>query len=398
MEYYIMHDDDGTRRRTIIIYVTAVFLFWASLYLYVPTLPIYIQTKTTSLAMVGVVIAMYGLWQGVARLPLGIAADWLGRRKPFVLICCLCSALGAWLMSTAGDVNGMIVGRGITGLAAAGWVPLVVLFSGLFPPEEAVRASAILSIINSISCMSATALAGLLNDWGGYNLGFYASIGVAASTLIVILPTSENVRPPKRPSLAAIGRLILRPDVLTPSLLGAVNQYAVFATTYGFFPILAKNLGANNFFLGGMTAVSLAAMTAGNFSATGVLKKYRPTQLVAVSFVISLLGIGLAALANSLWMVLAAQVLTGLGGGIGYPILMGMSIQEVVDEERTTAMGVFQSVYAVGMFGGPWLSGILAGCFGIPSMLAVTAVGVCALGLLGTRRLQVIFSGALVKS
>ncbi len=386
-----MQNDIKNRKRMIFIYAAAVYLFWASLYFYVPTLPIYIQTKTTSLATVGVVISMYGLWQGLARLPLGIVADWIGRRKPFVLACCIFSALGAWLMNSAGNVNGLILGRGMTGLAAAGWVPLVVLFSGLFPPEEAVRASAILTTINSISCMSATALAGVLNDWGGYSLGFWTAIGVAGLTLLVILPTHETVRPPKKPSPAAIGRLILRPEVLFPSLLGAVNQYAVFATTYGFFPILAKNLGANNLFQGGMTAISLAAMTAGNLSAAGVLKRYRPTQLVAVSFVISLCGIGLAALANSLWLVLAAQILTGLGGGVGYPILMGMSIQKVADEERTTAMGVFQSVYSIGMFGGPWLSGILAARIGIPFMLAVTAFGVCLLGLAGTFRLKTIF-------
>jgi len=392
MESDIMQNDDGTRRRLVLIYATAVFLFWASLYLYVPTLPVYIQTKTTSLTMVGVVISMYGLWQGVARLPLGIAADWLGRRKPFVLVCCLCSALGAWLMSSAGDVNGMIVGRGITGLAAAGWVPLVVLFSGLFPPQQAVRASAILSMVNSVSRMTATAMTGLLNDWGGYNLAFYASMFVAALALLVILPSREDHRPPQKPSPAAIGRLILRPEVLIPSLLGAVNQYAIFATTYGFFPILAKNLGANNFVQGGMATVNLAAMTIGNLASTGILKRFHPAQLVSVSFVIYLVGIGIAAPAASLWVVLAAQVLTGLASGIGYPILMGMSIQKVADEERATTMGVFQSVYAIGMFGGPWLSGILADWMGIPPMLAVTAVCVGGLGLLGTRRLQTMFS------
>ena len=141
-----------------------------------------------------------------------------------------------------------------------------------------------------------------------------------------------------------------------------------------------------------MTAISLAAMTAGNLSAAGILKRYRPTQLVAVEFCDFVMrdrpgGTGQFRCG---W-VLAAQILTGLGGGVGYPILMGMSIQKVADEERTTAMGVFQSVYSIGMFGGPWLSGILAARIGIPFMLAVTAVGVCLLGLAGTFRLKTIF-------
>jgi DHA1 family multidrug resistance protein-like MFS transporter len=45
-------------------------------------------------------------------------------------------------------------------------------------------------------------------------------------------------------------------------------------------------------------------------------------------------------------------------------------------------MGLHQAVYAIGMFGGPWLSGLLADAVGIRPMFGVTA-GLClALGLL----------------
>ncbi|MEN4098646.1 MAG: hypothetical protein ROW52_01870, partial [Anaerolineaceae bacterium] len=54
------------------LYLAIVFLYWASLYFYVPTLPIYTESRVESLALVGVVLAMYGLWQAVLRLPLGI--------------------------------------------------------------------------------------------------------------------------------------------------------------------------------------------------------------------------------------------------------------------------------------------------------------------------------------
>jgi predicted MFS family arabinose efflux permease len=47
---------------------------------------------------------------------------------------------------------------------------------------------------------------------------------------------------------------------------------------------------------------------------------------------------------------------------------MGMSIEKVDDSRRSTAMGLHQSVYAVGMFAGPWLSGILAKAMGIQPM------------------------------
>jgi MFS family permease len=48
-------------------------------------------------------------------------------------------------------------------------------------------------------------------------------------------------------------------------------------------------------------------------------------------------------------------------------------------------MGLHQAVYAIGMFVGPWLSGIFANALGLRPMLGITA-GMClVLGVLGTK-------------
>jgi len=67
---------------------------------------------------------------------------------------------------------------------------------------------------------------------------------------------------------------------------------------------------------------------------------------------------------------------------------MGASIQHVQNADRSTAMGLHQAVYAVGMFAGPALSGVLAKAMGIQPMFGVTAVACLALGLSGARRLD----------
>jgi MFS family permease len=74
--------------------------------------------------------------------------------------------------------------------------------------------------------------------------------------------------------------------------------------------------------------------------------------------------------------------------GIGYPVLMGMSIQRVEEAERATAMGLHQSIYAIGMFGGPIVSGALADAVGIRPMFGMTAAVCLLIGLLGTGHLR----------
>jgi MFS transporter, DHA1 family, multidrug resistance protein len=111
----------------------------------------------------------------------------------------------------------------------------------------------------------------------------------------------------------------------------------------------------------------------------------RLRTLLAGSFTLFSAGLGLAALAPTLGVVIAAQLLMGAGFGVAYPLLLGACIRHVDPAERTTAMGLNQAVYAAGMFAGPWLSGILSAAVGIQPMFGVTAAAVLLAGLGGLR-------------
>jgi MFS family permease len=98
--------------------------------------------------------------------------------------------------------------------------------------------------------------------------------------------------------------------------------------------------------------------------------------------------IGLAAVAPSLVWIFIAQACYGFAGGNNYPVLMGLCIMNVSKSERSTAMGLHQSIYSVGAFAGPWLSGIIAKAIGIQPMIGVTAFAMLFLGLIGVRYLS----------
>lgn len=380
-----MNPSPKTYTSAILLTALAVGLYWISLYLYVPTLPVYAQSKTSDLALVGTVLAQYGLWQAIVRFPLGLLSDWLGKRKVFILLGFVLAGLGTWLMGSAGMIQGVLIGRAVTGLAAASWVVMVVAFSSLFPANEAVRAAALLTLVNSASRMLATGATGTLNDLGGYRLAFWLAAGAALLALLVYLPVKEDKLERRAPTLKGTGKLITRRDVLLPSLLNALAQYAAWATTFGFLPILAKELGATNTMQSVLVSMNLAVGIAGNLATSALAKRFGAVRLLYVGFIATALGTGLLWTANSLAWVFAAQFLVGLGASVTYPVLLGMSIEHVEGAQRSTAMGLHQAVYAIGMFGGPWLSGVLAGWMGLQPMFGVTAGAVLVLGLLGLR-------------
>ena len=372
-----------TKKRHLILFTCAVFLFWFSQYVFVPTLPEYLRGKVNSFSVVGAVLAMYGLWQVVVRLPLGILIDAVGRQKLFILGGFFVCAAGSLLLGTADTTVGLYLGRSLTGLAMGIWVPLVVVFSSFFPAEQSVRAAAVLALVSAAARITATALNGYLNEWGGNILAFVVAVAAAALAAVFVLPVPLNSQPAGAPKLRPLRRLFLRRNVLLPSLLAAVNQYVVFGVSLGFMPVLAKQLGAGDVTIGLLASVNLLLFLLGNLSATSSGSRLRSESMLLGTYVLFALAIAAAALAKNIPLLFLIQGLLGIAHGIGYPVLMGLSIRDVPANQRTAAMGLHQSVYAAGIFIGPWASGVLADAIGIRPMFAVNAVLCLALGLAG---------------
>ena len=368
------------RKSSLILFGGAVFLFWFSQYVFLPTLPEYLRSKVGSLAVVGAILAMYGLGMVVVRLPLGILIDALGRQKVFLFGGFLVSALGSLALSAGGSIPALYVGRSFTGVAQGIWVPLVVVYSGFFPPDQSVRATAMLSLVTAAARIIATPLNGYLNELGGPTLAFYVSCATALLAAILVLPVPVNSRPAGTPKLRPLLRLFLRKTVLLPSVLGAINQYVIFGVSLGFMPVLAVRLGAGDVALGYLAMVNLLFFLMGNLTATSSSSHSRSEWLVLASYLLFAAALVAGALSQSIPLLFVSQGCIGLAHGIGYPVLMGMTIRDVPAQSRTSAMGLHQSVYAAGIFIGPWASGALAEALGIRPMFGLTAALVLVFG------------------
>jgi predicted MFS family arabinose efflux permease len=370
-------------KRHLILFASAVFLFWFAHYVFMPTLPEYLRGKVQSLTALGGVLAMYGLWQALVRLPLGVLIDAVGRQKLFVLGGFLLFVLGAMVLGTGGTTFALYAGRSLTGLSMGIWVPLVVVFSSFFPAEQSVRASAILTLVTAAARITATSLNGYLNEWAGYIAAFLVAAAAAALGAVLVLPVQLGVRAGRTPKLRPLLRVFARRNVLLPSLLAAVNQYVIFGISLGFIPVLAKRLGAQDVVLGYLATVNLLFFLMGNLIVTSSSSRFRPESMVLVSYLLFSAAVAAATLAKSIPPLFLIQGSIGTAHGIGYPVLMGLSIRDVSLEQRTSALGMHQSVYAAGVFIGPWVSGALADAIGIRPMFGLTAALVLAVGLTG---------------
>ncbi len=355
----------------------ASLLYFAALYVYVPSLPGYIAERTSSLAAVGVVLSMYGLWMAVLRMPLGVITDATGRFKPYLLGGVLLAGIGAVVMVLGRSIGSLAVGRALTGVSAAVWVPMMVVFAGLYPPERTIFATSLLSFASSFGQMIATGATGFLEAHGGHELPFVVAAGLSvAATLIVF-----SVRIPRRDAShrgMVSGRSILsifgRRDVLVPSFTNALVQFGVWAITFGFMPLLARQVGAGSVAVGLIMTLNIAANTVANLFATMIPHRGGRLAFLYGGFAAFAAGAGLAAAARSVPLLFVSTVVMGLANGLLFPILLGLSIEKVDAFHRSTAMGIHQSVYAIGMFTGPWIGGIVADWVGMRMMFVIVGV------------------------
>jgi MFS family permease len=238
-------------------------------------------------------------------------------------------------------------------------------------------ATSLLTLAGSLGRMAGTALNGVLNELGGYPLAFHLSAGAAVTAALVLIAAPMGRTRPRRRWRQTAGRLLVRADVMLPTAMNTVALFGVYALVYGFLPILAQTMGAGDVAKGLLISAHLVSYTAGNMFNTALIRRVNMTLLVSLSFLIFAAGCVGAALSYSMPLLFVFTVIIGFANGFRYPTLMGLAISEVELQERSTAMGIHQAVYALGMFAGPWFAGLVADILGLRAMFAVVA-GLCA--------------------
>ncbi len=381
----------AAQRRTRSLLIVGLPLFWSALYIYSSYLSVYAKEVGASLTMVGVIVASYGFTQLVVRIPLGIASDRIGKRKPFALMGGLVGALSCAVMLAAPVPWVLLIGRGLAGVAAATWVATSVLLISSYPSDQVARATSVGMALTGLGTTVSSYAGGWLAQAAGERAPFWAGIGIglacAAIFALITEPPSPNRAPLTVRALLAVGRT---PILLVGSILALLYQYISFAMGSAFVPVYAKGLDATSSQLGTLMALmqgfyALVAYLSGSISAR---LGNRATAVLGLA--VTALSALLTPHAQTMGLLYGLRALHGVGMGLSAPVLMAVPMAAIAPEKRGAAMGFYQAIYAIGMVAGPAISGVLAQGPG----LAFTFYTVGALGLLATVGAAVFLPGA----
>ena len=350
---------------------SVVFLFWFSVYTYPSFLTAYaVNTLHATNVLAGMIVGSYGLTQMALRIPLGILSDVLKRRKPFVMIGFGLSMAASGGLALVDLVAGRgtvpeglafaaVLCRGISGMTAATWVNLSVLYSSNYQGKDLAPAMSRLIVPQCgsqiIAMLLGAQLAGRLDELYAFLLAT-----VAAAGGLLVMARVRDVRPQGEPmTMRALAAVARNRQLLQGTLLATVYQLVVWATSQGFVQNWARDVI-------GMTTAELGYLSVANLLPNTVLSRLSGTVLAPRLGRKTVLAAGFGFLAaacccypqtRTLWSLLGAQVLLGSGVGLIMPLTMAGAIETVPEERRGVAMGIYQAVYGLGMFVGPVIAG-----------------------------------------
>lgn len=329
--------------------------------------------------LVGLALGMYGLTQALLQLPFGMVSDRVGRKRVIYFGLAL-FALGSFIAATADDIYMVIVGRTIQGAGAIN-AAVMALLADLTREQHRTKAMALVGASIGLTFALSLILGPLL-----YHLisipGIFAMTGVLA---LLAIPTMKFIVPdPQRSHFHSDAEITPAglPEVLRNGELARLN--------FGIFALHVVQMAM-------FVVVPLALRESGGLDANHHWQVYLPVLAISVVFMVPLIlygekkakvkavFVGSVALMlvmqlafipaiDHFWGVVTVLTLYFVAFNVLEATLPSLVSKIAPVRAKGTAMGVYNTSQALGLFVGGAAGGILSHHFGAAAVFEFGAV------------------------
>lgn len=343
--------------------------------------------------LVGLVLGIYSLTQGLLQLPFGMASDRLGR-KPVIVFGLVLFALGSLVAAHATDIAWTIVGRALQGTGAIS-AAVTACIADLTRDSQRTKAMALVGASIGLTFALSLVAAPLLYEWVGMAGLFHLTGAMAVLGIAIVLFAVPPLHVPAH-AVAADGTRLERTRFREVALDGEllrlnVGIFALHMVQMAMFVVLPAWL------------VERAQLPLADH-----WKVYLP--VVAASFVLMVPPITWGERAGRLRAVVLASIALILAAQLGYaaqPVgvwtfavlllvffaafnVLEATVPSMVSrlappDVKGTALGLYNTVQALGLFAGGaiggWASSRFGGvavfvlCAGVMAVWFVVAMG-----------------------
>jgi len=334
--------------------------------------------------MVGLIIAVYSLFEDIFEMPAGYVMDKLGRRKQFLIVGIIMDAIVMLIYSFCRTPQQLLMVRIFHGIGGSLAGPAMMSLVADVPHPLA-KMGARMGVYGSsigLSVIIGWLLGGLLVTRIGYDAFFYVISGLllAAGLLALFITEPEPFALPPPKKKVAIRELIGRLRTLFSHKAVIVACYAIFMhmMTMGalvtLLPTYFTELGLTSLHVGLSLAVYGFSWMVFQIP-FGILsdKLGRKVSLLLGFTVTASALVGLS-LVHSFGLFILFLAIYGTGYALIFPTITGLFVEGAKAGERALASGVFHVVFTQGVVFGSPLFSVLAGHYGYPAGFMASSI------------------------
>ncbi|MCL1893722.1 MAG: MFS transporter [Holophagaceae bacterium] len=347
-------------------------------YILVPLLPYYQRTYQLSQTDLGILFGSYAASLLLGTIPIGKLGDIVGRRKMM-----LWGLVGLWgttlLFAFANSFSLLIIARVLQGLSAtATWTSGMALVADHWPAKHRGKAMSTCFAFANLGVLLGPPFAGYVSENWGVRAPFIVAAGLAVIDAILRAwllqdKQKENVE------IIPIKRLLQNRDICLYIGVMALGS-GLWATLESILPIDFDSRGWSQSIIGLSFAFAALAHTltsplAGAMADKFSRKKMIITGLLLTTFLIPAPAFVHSQLATFTVMIGLGLVATLITSPVSPAVTSLVDSMGVGGGGYSSAFGMLNLAYAVGMMVGPLFGGIGVDLVGIKPSLAVFGLG-----------------------
>jgi MFS family permease len=361
--------DENLFKRDFITVCISNFLAYFSIYLIVPILPVYLEEKGYSNALIGALMAMFTV-AALLRPLFGRTADKRGRRIVLVAGTLLLGS-STFLYAAFDSALPLFLVRFLNGIGLAAFhTAAYAVIGDLAPSTRRLQAIALFYMSVDLTIAIAPIIAIPMAEAWGFTPVYVLAGCIAVLAMFVSFAVRETRSPGEQKQSS--GRSRIRITSL---------QRAIFACTMGFtltfgtlqtFVILsseAKNIDLGQYFFT-IFAVTLIIFRLGMGRKADRLPR-RP--LIITSAIAALTGLTVIALSGNIVLLFSGIFIYALGFAYLPTTLSALLLDHTPVSDRGAALGIFMAVFDIGIGLGGIALGPLADLWNYTTMYLVAA-------------------------
>lgn len=343
------------------------------LFLILPVFAVHAQHMPggESFLLVGLALGIYGLTQGILQIPFGMASDRYGRKRVIVFGLVL-FAIGSFVAAVSDNIYVAILGRAIQGAGAIS-AAVVAFAADLTREEHRTKAMAMIGASIGLTFALSLMAAPLLYQWIGMS-GIFIFTGVLALAGIVVVlkvvpAEPEIVDHSRRVEAATLGDVLRNVELLRLNF----GIFALHAMQMAVFVVVPLAIVRHGLALGDhwkiylpVVLVSFVLMVPPLIAAER-RALMKPMFLGAVGLMLAV-QVGLWLWADQLGALVAWLLAFFVAFNILEASLPSLVSKIAPQSARGTALGVYNTTQALGLFAGGALGGWLMQHFGESSV------------------------------